>query len=215
MRTFVIADIHGAYQALRQCLDQAKFNKDTDRLICLGDVSDRGPQVKECIDLLLTIPKCIYILGNHDAWALEWAIMGKAPEGWLAEGGGVTMASYGLKSMPKAHLEFLANAKIWHLENNKLFVHGGFNPEYPLEESPKETFLWDRTLITKAVSLNHTKPDLKIGFYDEIYIGHTPTTNFGFNTPQKFCNVWAMDTGAGHGHKLTIMDVDTKEFWQA
>ena len=56
MRTFVIGDIHGAYKALLECLELSKFKKNNDRLICLGDVCDRGRQVKECIDELLTIP---------------------------------------------------------------------------------------------------------------------------------------------------------------
>ena len=29
------------------------------------------------------------------------------------------------------------------------------------------------------------------------------------------CNVWNLDTGAGYGYKLTIMDIDTKQYWQS
>lgn len=29
------------------------------------------------------------------------------------------------------------------------------------------------------------------------------------------CNVWNIDTGAGWSGKLTIMDIDTKEYWQS
>ena len=29
------------------------------------------------------------------------------------------------------------------------------------------------------------------------------------------CNVWNLDTGAGWSGKLTIMDVNSKEYWQA
>ena len=87
MKTFVIGDIHGAHQSLLQCLKLSKFDKNKDRLICLGDVCDRNSQVKECIDELLTIPNCVYILGNHDAWSLEWAIEGKTPQEWLDQGG--------------------------------------------------------------------------------------------------------------------------------
>ena len=94
MKTFVIGDIHGAYQALLQCLEVSKFDSNKDRLICLGDVCDRNKQVKECIDELLTIPNCVYILGNHDAWALEWAVDGKAPQEWLDQGGAETLMSY-------------------------------------------------------------------------------------------------------------------------
>jgi serine/threonine protein phosphatase 1 len=29
------------------------------------------------------------------------------------------------------------------------------------------------------------------------------------------CNVWNIDTGAAFTGKLTIMDIDTKNFWQS
>jgi serine/threonine protein phosphatase 1 len=54
-RTFVIGDIHGAYRALRQCLQKAAFNYSNDHLICLGDVCDGWPETRESIDELLKI----------------------------------------------------------------------------------------------------------------------------------------------------------------
>jgi serine/threonine protein phosphatase 1 len=215
MKTFVIGDIHGAYKALLQCLKLSDFDKKEDRLICLGDVCDRGRQIKECIDELLTIPNCVYILGNHDVWALEWGIHGKAPLEWLVQGGSLTVESYKKAGMPKEHIQFLSKALLYFVEKNRLFVHGGFDPERSLENTPKEIFIWDRSLIKQAQQSHLIDPDYKFGTYDEVFIGHTPTINFGKKEPQKFCNVWALDTGAGWGAKLTIMDVETKQFWQA
>jgi serine/threonine protein phosphatase 1 len=51
--------------------------------------------------------------------------------------------------------------------------------------------------------------------YKEIFIGHTPISKTGHATPQKRANVWNVDTGAAFKGPLTIMDVDTKEFWQS
>jgi len=214
MKTFVIGDIHGAYKALLKCLKLSQFNKAEDRLICLGDVCDRGKQVKDCINELLTIPNCIYILGNHDDWALEWAVSGKPIPGWMEQGGMQTMMSY-KEGMPKEHIQFLSKASLYFVDKNRLFVHGGFDPERPLEATSKEIFLWDRSLIKQAQERFRTDPDHKFGNFDAVYIGHTPTINFGKKDPQKWCNVWAMDTGAGWGAKLTIMDIDTKQFWQS
>ncbi len=216
MKTFVLGDIHGEYKALIECLKLSKFNKMEDRLICLGDVCDRGAQVKECIDELLTIPKCIYILGNHDAWALEWANHGNIPKEWMKEGGAATVKSYNGTNMPKEHIEFLAKAPLYFVDKNKLFVHGGYDWERNVEETSVEIFIWDRKLITRAQLLKIMGPVSKLGEYDEIFVGHTPTfTLTGEFEPKRFCNVWAMDTGAGWGGYLTIMDVDTKEFWQS
>jgi len=111
MKTFVIGDIHGAFQSLLQCLRLSKFNKKEDRLICLGDVCDRGIQVKECIEELLSIPNCIFILGNHDAWALEWGMSGMAPEQWWEQGGAQTAKSY-KDGMPQEHIQFLSKARL-------------------------------------------------------------------------------------------------------
>ncbi|MBF0571631.1 MAG: metallophosphoesterase [Candidatus Omnitrophica bacterium] len=215
MKTFVIGDIHGTYKALLQCLELSRFDRDKDRLICLGDVCDRGKQVRECIDELLTLPGCIYILGNHDAWSLEWAINGKMPQEWLDQGGAQTMMSYKETGMPGEHIRFLAEAHFYFVDQNRLFVHGGFDPQRTVEETPKEIFLWDRSLLKKAQQFQMASADYKFGNYDEIFVGHTPTLNFGKEGPQKFCNVWGLDTGAGWGARLTIMDVDTKEFWQS
>ena len=47
------------------------------------------------------------------------------------------------------------------------------------------------------------------------FIGHTPSSIFNETKPRHCCNVWMINIGAGMGGSLTIMDVDTKEFWQA
>jgi serine/threonine protein phosphatase 1 len=55
----------------------------------------------------------------------------------------------------------------------------------------------------------------RLSLYDEIYIGHTPVTRIGENIPIKKACVWNVDTGAAFKGPLTIMDVDSKEFWQS
>jgi len=215
MRSFVIGDIHGAYKALLQCLELSKFNKEEDRLICLGDVCDRGNQIKECVDELLKIKHIVYILGNHDAWTLEWAIQGHSNEDWLEQGGDTTIASYKEAGMPKEHIRFLAKALLYFEESGRLFIHVGFDDDRGLKDTPKEMLFWDRSLLKKAKQLDRICSDWKFGDYEEVFIGHTSTQTFGKEEPQKFCNVWAMDTGAGGYGRLTIMDIDTKEFWQS
>ena len=74
MRHFVMGDIHGAFHALKQCLERSSFDYKHDVLICLGDVCDGWPQTYECVEELLKIENLIFILGNHDFWALQWAV---------------------------------------------------------------------------------------------------------------------------------------------
>jgi len=215
MRTFVIGDIHGAYKALLQCFERSGFDRHEDRLIALGDVCDGYPEIRQSIDELLKVKHCHYIIGNHDLWALKWATSGWKEDIWLKQGGRATVESYQGKPMPQAHLDFLKAASFWFEDEERVFVHGGFDPEKPISAQDKEKFVWDRTLIYHAGQINIVNPNYKFSEFKEIYVGHTPTTKFNSLIPLNLCNVWDLDTGAGWGEKLSIMNVETKEFWQS
>ena len=47
---FVIGDIHGHHDKLVELLDVVKFRFDTDILISLGDLTDRGPEPVKVIE---------------------------------------------------------------------------------------------------------------------------------------------------------------------
>ena len=55
----------------------------------------------------------------------------------------------------------------------------------------------------------------RLTLYNEIYIGHTPVTRLEQTIPVQMANVWNVDTGAAFKGSLTIMDVDSKQFWQS
>jgi serine/threonine protein phosphatase 1 len=55
----------------------------------------------------------------------------------------------------------------------------------------------------------------RLKLYREIYIGHTPVTQIGENTPIRMASVWNVDTGAAFKGPLTVLDVDTKRYWQS
>jgi serine/threonine protein phosphatase 1 len=215
MKTFVIGDIHGAYKALIQCFQRSGFDRDKDRLIVLGDICDGFAQVDRCIKELLKIKHCYCIVGNHDQWALKWAETGREDNSWLSQGGRGTIESYGGKTMPQAHIDFLKKATYWFESDGKIFMHGGFDFLKPLAAQDNEEFIWNRSLIDQALKANAINPDYQLSEFKEIYVGHTPTVKFDSITPLKLCNVWDMDTAAGWGGKLSIMDVNTKEYWQS
>lgn len=223
MKTFAIGDIHGAHKALVQCLKRSGFDYEKDRLIALGDVCDGFPQVKECIDELLKIRHCDYIIGNHDLWALDWAVHGDKPTIWVSQGGRQTLESYAGGPMPKAHVDFLKHAHLWVEYNNKLFVHGGIDPNRKIEKHDVQFLAWDRSLVESAWNKSQKDPKYKFSRYDEIFVGHTTTQWVAVGkakmdpgtTPIFLCNVVMLDTGAGWSGKLTIMDVDSHEYWQS
>ncbi len=214
-RTFVIGDIHGAYPALKQCLDISEFDYYSDRLICLGDVCDGWPQVKESVDELLKIRHLIYIMGNHDEWALNWFQTGIVKELWKSQGGKSTISSYEGK-IPESHINLLQTARDFYLDNNRLFVHGGIEPGIPIEKQNREIFLWNRSLVQIAAYLTANDKCTDLGSFSEIYVGHTPTLNFSSIVPLMLCNVWLMDTGAGwHGGHLSMMDINSRKLFRS
>ena len=62
---FIVGDIHGHVGALLSQLSSIGFNKKYDRLICVGDLIDRGPESGKALDLLAE-PWFFSVLGNHE-----------------------------------------------------------------------------------------------------------------------------------------------------
>lgn len=62
---FVIGDIHGKYDALMDAISKNNI-KDSDYLIFNGDLINKGKDSIKVLDYVLTRPKTILILGNHE-----------------------------------------------------------------------------------------------------------------------------------------------------
>ena len=212
-KTFVIGDIHGAYKALVQCLEKAEFNYQLDTLICLGDVCDGWPETNYCFDELLKIKNLIYIIGNHDDWTLSWAETGVKEKDWIKQGAQSTIDSYP-DGMPDNHVNLLKTAYLYYIDKNRLFVHAGFLYNRDIKIQDKNIFIWDRSLFETVMKFkNLNLLDAKLTDFDEIYIGHTPTHKYNIKQPVKSCEVWMMDTGAGWSGVLSLMNIETKEYY--
>lgn len=143
---------------------------------------------------------------------------------------------------PEHHLKFFRNQHLYYVDDqNRCFVHGGFNRHFSIKEQyDPMIFYWDRDLWLAAMSFKATlkgnfKEPIKFKTKDnfkEIFIGHTSTTNWSMNDtvsvggivipgnvpctiPMNAGNVWNLDTGGGFKGKLTIMDINTKQYWQS
>lgn len=219
MNRFVIGDIHGAYKALVQCLERSNFDMEKDLLISLGDICDGWSEVYECVELLLKIKNRIDIKGNHDDWFLEFIETGTHGSGWH-QGADATFKSYSKRDfvIPEEHINFFKNQIKYYIDDNKnCFVHGGFNRHYPIAEQPVPyIYYWDRDLWLQALSHKDIERPFKIkDDFNNIFIGHTSTTNWKTDQPMKAGNIFNLDTGAGWDGKLTIMDIDTLRYWQS
>jgi serine/threonine protein phosphatase 1 len=241
MKKFVIGDIHGSNKALLQVLEKSGFDKESDLLISLGDVADGWSEVPECVDTLLSIKNLIAIRGNHDVWVYDWFEYGRTPLIWTQQGGQATLDAYVRteKLVDEAHKAFWKNQVDWYIDDeNRLFIHAGWDYTLtPIELSvgdvsnrtmfelqanasvnagsiAKECH-WDRSVLSGARSAfgdnNRVGKFKALEQFKEIYIGHTAMNG----EPKRFGNLWNLDTGAGWNGQLTIMDIDTKEFWQS
>ena len=214
MKRFVIGDIHGAYKALQQVIKKSSIDY-KDQLICLGDVCDGWTEVPECFNELLKFKNLIYVMGNHDQWTLNWFNDGSMPDIWTSQGGKNTIKAYRRIDnfeMEKKHQNLLINARPYYLsDDNKLFVHGGFSPHVPINKQALYNLIWDRDLFYSYRVFPFVDDQ-----YNEIFIGHTTTSYYQEDlTPFHIRNLWNLDQGAGWEGKLTLMNVDTKEYFQS
>ena len=99
-----------------------------------------------------------------------------------------------------------------------MFTHAGLDISLPFDQQQDSEFYWNRTLWVDAWNQYHANPeaDFEISTpFKEIYIGHTPTTNYGVDRPLTAFQITNLDTGVRHGGRLTIMNIETKEYWQS
>ncbi|HYG57482.1 MAG TPA: metallophosphoesterase family protein, partial [Symbiobacteriaceae bacterium] len=65
MRIAMFSDIHSNYHALEAVLGDMAL-RGVDRMVCLGDLTMKGPLPKECVDRVRDLG-CPVVLGNTDA----------------------------------------------------------------------------------------------------------------------------------------------------
>lgn len=228
MRTIVIGDIHGGYRALKQVLEKAALPEDT-RYIFIGDYVDGWSESPETLRFLIRFSRshdCIFIRGNHDELLYNYLKFGKKADAWLDHGGRSSIENYKRisKEEIEEHLDFLEKELVnYYIDSeNRLFVHAGFFSIHgPQHEYFPNLVYWDRTLWETACGLDPNLPEddlrypKRLKLFKEIFIGHTPVTRLGKTVPANFANVWNVDTGAGFKGRITLMDVDSKEYWQS
>ncbi|MES2812973.1 MAG: metallophosphoesterase [Bacteroidota bacterium] len=226
-KIFVIGDIHGALKALKQVLERASVTQN-DTLIFLGDYLDGWSESPQLLDFFITLNKthqCIFLRGNHDELVLHWLQNNHDNPMWYEHGGESTVNAYSFISEERKqqHIEFLLQLKNYYLDDkNRLFIHAGFtNLKGVTAEHFPRLLYWDRTLWEMAICLDTNLSKSAVNYpkrfkiYKEIFIGHTPVTQINETTPINKANVWNIDTGAAFRGPLSILDIDSKEYWQS
>jgi serine/threonine protein phosphatase 1 len=87
-RDYVVGDIHGHVSRLKQQLHELGFDYQNDRLICVGDLIDRGPESQQAL-ALLNEPWFFSVVGNHEFLMVSALKYGSSEHRitWLTNGG--------------------------------------------------------------------------------------------------------------------------------
>ncbi|MEO8405916.1 MAG: metallophosphoesterase, partial [Chitinophagaceae bacterium] len=76
MRILIYSDVHGNLPAFETVIKAA----DTcDQYICLGDLVNYGPWSNECVDLALSLPSSVMLMGNHEEAFIDGRYPGSNP----------------------------------------------------------------------------------------------------------------------------------------
>ncbi len=182
--TYVISDLHGAYEEFILMLKKINFT-DNDLLYINGDIIDRENGSIKIIDYILDKKNIIWIKGNHEE-LLEYSFENEEYNLWFCNGGYSTYTDLYNKpeNYVKSLLQKIKNLPLYKIHNNFIITHAGVLPSYDtefldveafLEEQDNHTLLWDRSSINDD-----------IGFYDYKFIfGHTPTISISNGTTNK------------------------------
>ncbi|UKN00768.1 serine/threonine protein phosphatase [Paracrocinitomix mangrovi] len=227
MRTFAIGDIHGGLRALEQLIERIQPDPE-DKFIFVGDYVDGWSESAQTIQYLIELKEkhqCVFVLGNHDLWCSRWLNLGASNPVWEEHGGKATKESYQKTGLliEQTHRDFFNQLVDYYIDDqNRLFIHAGYTSIHGVtKEEYDSNYYFDRTLWEMVVSIDKNlkkdDPDYpkRLKHYHEIFVGHTPTTNYGDNMPMNGANVWNVDTGAAFKGSLSALNIDTKEVYQS
>ena len=112
---------------------------------------------------------------------------------WLENGGGATLASYGVRGpreLPGDHIAWLRSLRLSFDDGKRFFVHAGVDPDRPLDRQEREALVWIRGHFHRSGK-----------DYGRLIVhGHTPTWNA---EPEVLPNRVNIDTGCVYGGVLT------------
>jgi serine/threonine protein phosphatase 1 len=143
-KTAVITDVHGRLEPLQRLLDRVGDAK----IICLGDMVDRGTQSSEVVAVIRTLHEAgaVVLRGNH-----EDMLCADDPRLWLSNGGASTLLSYRHPLTGDLDVGALQADVVWfrslprvHSDAHRVYVHAGVVPNLSLAEQPESITQWMR-----------------------------------------------------------------------
>ena|ERR1700677_1552187 len=224
LRTIIVGDIHSCLDEFVELLKVLSYNKETDRLILAGDLTDRGPFPIEVVRKVreMDVECCC---GNHDIKILKW---------WKNKGsrGDVNHKPAYYEQLSDDDINFIAQMSpyIKIEEQNTIIVHAGLRPGIPLEKQTKDDLYYIRymdedqkfislrkinSLGSKEAAGAHFWTEYGPFGYDIVY-GHNvhSLTDIRIDKYDDGTACYGIDTGACFGGKLSALILETKEIVQ-
>ena len=170
---WVVGDIHGHRESFEALLSTLGLG-DSDHVLCIGDLIDRGPDSFGVVDLVRTHERVHSIIGNHEMLmqhAISTDVMGRGF--WLRVGGEETMDSIPcegkeLEDMAIALCEFFSTLPAEVILRGHRIVHGGYDPTIPPGEHTKHQVMTVRSIFSATSPIAETR---------QVVVGHTPVQN--------------------------------------
>jgi serine/threonine protein phosphatase 1 len=219
---YAIGDVHGRDDLLGPLLEaiaaDATGRGATGRaaLVTLGDYVDRGPGSAAVIERLSRFHREAFtfvpLMGNHEHLMLQFLADEGEAGPWLANGGGATLASYGValdagwperarygtlrdalaRSLPPHHRRFLATLATSHAAGDYLFVHAGIRPGVAMDDQDPQDLIWIRGAFLNATAWHGAM----------VVHGHSIT-----RAADVRANRVGIDTGAFYSGRLTALAI--------
>jgi serine/threonine protein phosphatase 1 len=156
--TYAIPDLHGRHDLLDAAIDRIADHAagEPATIVTLGDYVDRGPNSRQVVERLMEFHsetlRMVTLKGNHEAMMWEACNNHLKLNWWFRNGGDATLASYGQPShdaghalvVPRAHLQWIADLPLMHVDQYRVFVHAAVDPAIPLYQQSERTLLWKR-----------------------------------------------------------------------
>ncbi|EAX8242894.1 metallophosphoesterase [Salmonella enterica subsp. enterica serovar Newport] len=203
-KIWVAGDLHGCYTSLIHRLDEVGFSTETDLLISVGDLIDRGTENVECLELL-QMPWFRAVRGNHEQMMLDALSPNGNVNHWMVNGGAwFFQLDYDKERLAIALVELVRQLPyiIELRTGGKTIVIA--HADYPADEYQfgKELSLhdviWKRDRLVDA----QDKIGGPIAGADHFIFGHTPA-----RTQLTFWNQTYIDTGAVFSGNLTLLQL--------
>lgn len=220
-RTIIVGDIHGCIDEFDELLKTISYNKENIRLICLGDLIDRGPDsvgaIRKARELNLES-----VMGNHEHKFLKWY----KSSGSRAD---VYDKHKHYTEFNDQDIEYIFQMSNFIKIDNTIVVHAGLKPGISLSAQKKDDLFYlrytdlDGNFISLKKIFKAGKEALGAHFWTEFWKG-PESVIYGHNvhslsepfieevSPEIFC--YGIDTGCCFGGHLTAFVLETKEIIQ-